>query len=74
MSASETTLGRGARGRGLLMVPCCVMVLCCAFGPAFIGAAAGGALGGWLGIACAVILAATVAMILQRRRRNRGPC
>jgi hypothetical protein len=55
-------------GGGLLMV------LCCAVGPAVIGAAAGSAIGGWLGIACAVILAAAVGLILHRRTRNRDGC
>jgi hypothetical protein len=60
--------GRGSNyalfGGGLLMV------LCCAVGPAVIGAAAGSAIGGWLGIACAVILAAAVGLILHRRHRD----
>jgi hypothetical protein len=51
-----------------------LMVLCCAVGPAVIGAVAGGAIGGWLGIACAVILAAAVALVLHRRTRGRGGC
>ena len=55
-------------GGGLLMV------LCCAVGPAVIGAVAGSAIGGWLGIACAVILAAAVGLILHRRSRSRGGC
>jgi outer membrane lipoprotein SlyB len=52
-------------GGGLLMV------LCCAVGPAVIGAVAGSAIGGWLGIVCAVILAAAVGLILHRRTRGR---
>jgi hypothetical protein len=55
-------------GGGLLMV------LCCAVGPAVIGAVAGSAIGGWLGIACAVILAAAVGLVLHRRTRRRGGC
>jgi outer membrane lipoprotein SlyB len=51
-----------------------LMVLCCAVGPAVIGAVAGGAIGGWLGIACAVILAAVVGLVLHRRTRQRGGC
>jgi hypothetical protein len=52
-----------------------LMVLCCAVGPAVIGAVAGTAVGGWLGIACAVILAAVVGLALHRRGRRRGePC
>jgi hypothetical protein len=49
-----------------------VMVLCCAVGPTVIGAVAGSAIGGWLGIACAVILATTVGLILHRHTRS-GP-
>jgi hypothetical protein len=52
-----------------------LMLLCCAVGPAVIGAAAGTAIGGWLGIACAVLLAAGVGLALHRRARRRGrPC
>jgi hypothetical protein len=52
-----------------------LMVLCCAVGPAVIGAVAGSAIGGWLGIACAIILAAAVGRILHRRpRRRHGGC
>jgi hypothetical protein len=50
------------------------MILCCAVGPAVIGATAGAAIGGWLGIACAVILMAAAASILHRRRRSGGRC
>jgi hypothetical protein len=49
-------------GAGLLMI------LCCAVGPAVVGAVAGGAIGGWLGIACAVLVAGLVALVLHRRR------
>jgi hypothetical protein len=55
-------------GAGLLMV------LCCAVGPAVIGALAGSAIGGWPGIVCAVILAAAIGLILRRRTRRRGGC
>jgi hypothetical protein len=47
-------------------------VLCCAAGPAVIGAIAGTAIGGWLGIVCALILAAGVGLFLHRRARRRG--
>ena len=47
------------------------MVLCCAVLPAVIGATAGAAIGGWLGIACALVLAAAGAWFVHRRRRNR---
>jgi hypothetical protein len=49
------------------------MVLCCAVGPAILGAVAGSAIGGWLGIACAVLLAAGIGLFLHRRRRQ-GQC
>ncbi len=55
-------------GGGLLMV------LCCAVGPAVIGAVAGSAIGGWLGIACAVLLAAVIGLVMHRRARSRGGC
>jgi hypothetical protein len=51
-----------------------VTVLCCAIGPAVIGAVAGSALGGWLGIACAAVLAAAGAVVMRRRTRRSGGC
>jgi outer membrane lipoprotein SlyB len=48
------------------------MILCCAVGPAALGAAAGDVIGGWLGIACAVVLAAVAGVLFHRRRR--GSC
>jgi hypothetical protein len=51
-----------------------LMVLCCAVGPAVVGAVAGSAIGGRLGIACAVILAAGVGLVLHRRARTSGGC
>jgi hypothetical protein len=71
MSTKEESRGRSdvaLIGGGLLMV------LCCAVGPAVIGAVAGTAVGGWLGIACAVILAAAIGLVLQRRTRQDGGC
>lgn len=44
-----------------------VMVLCCAVGPAVMGAVAGSAIGGWLGIACAVNLTALMGLVVRRR-------
>jgi hypothetical protein len=69
MSTKEESRGRSdvaLIGGGVLMV------LCCAVGPAVIGAVAGTAVGGWLGIACAVILAAAIGLLLQRRTRKQG--
>ena len=67
--------GRGAgRGSDVALVGGGVLILCCAVGPAVIGAVAGSAIGGWLGIACAVIVAAAVGLILQRRTKRRGSC
>ena len=51
-----------------------LMVLCCAVGPAVVGAVAGSAIGGWLGIACAVVLAALAGVVVHRRARQRGGC
>lgn len=50
------------------------MVLCCAVGPAVIGAVAGSAVGGWMGIACAAVLATIAGLFLHRRKRIRGGC
>ena len=49
-----------------------LMVLCCAVGPAVIGAVAGSAVGGWLGIACAVLVAGAAALLVHRRRGREG--
>jgi hypothetical protein len=70
--STDTKPARGTNfallGGGLLMV------VCCAVGPAVLGAVAGSAIGGWLGIACAVVLAAAVGLVLHRRTRSRGGC
>jgi len=50
-----------------------LLVLCCAIGPAIVGAVGGSVIGGWLGMACAVVLAAATALILNRNRRT-GRC
>jgi hypothetical protein len=68
MAASEK------RANGLLVGGGLVMVLCCAVGPAVIGAAAGSAVGGWLGVACAVLLAGIVGLVVHRRAKTRGGC
>jgi hypothetical protein len=49
-----------------------LMILCCAIGPAVVGAAAGSLIGGWLGIACAVVLAGAVGLALHRRSKNKS--
>ena len=49
-----------------------LMIVCCAVGPAVIGAAAGSVIGGWLGIVCAVILAGAVGLFLHKRSRDNG--
>ena len=69
MSAPEK---RDRRGDGLLAGGALLMVLCCAVGPAVIGAAAGSAIGGWLGIACAVLLALGAGLFIHRRRGQEG--
>jgi hypothetical protein len=50
-------------------------VLCCAAGPAILGAIAGAAVGSTLGLAAAIFCAAAVAlgaMLLLRRRQGKG--
>lgn len=49
-----------------------LMILCCAVGPAVLGAAAGSLVGGWLGVVCALALAAGVVVVMHRRRRGTG--
>jgi hypothetical protein len=61
---------RSGRPDSLAAGAAVLMILCCAVGPAVVGAAAGSAVGGWLGIACAVLLTAAVAWVLHRRRRT----
>lgn len=64
---------RTARGTDAAVIAGGVlMVLCCAVGPAAIGAAAGNLLGGWVGIACAVGVAAILGSVVHRRARRRG--
>jgi hypothetical protein len=63
---------KARRDAGWLAAGGLLMVLCCAIGPAVIGAVAGTAIGGWLGIACAVVLAAVVGLVLHRRARSSG--
>jgi hypothetical protein len=67
-----STRPRPGRTDSLLAGGAVLMILCCAVGPAVIGATAGAAIGGWLGIVCAVILAAVAASVLHRRRRSGG--
>jgi hypothetical protein len=50
-----------------------VMVALCAGGPAIVGAVAGGAIGGWLGIVVACGLAALIGLVLHRGR-GRARC
>jgi Mn2+/Fe2+ NRAMP family transporter len=64
----------GRRSNTALASAGILMVLCCAIGPAVIGAVAGSAIGGWLGIACAIVLAAAVGLVLHRRTRKPGGC
>ncbi len=52
------------RWNGALASAAAFMVLCCAAGPAVVGAVAGGALGGWLGIVSAAGVAMALALIL----------
>jgi hypothetical protein len=59
-------------GDGIFAGAALLMVLCCAVGPAVIGAAAGSVIGGWLGGACAMLLAGVVGLWLHRRSRARG--
>jgi hypothetical protein len=64
-------MGTARRSDAALAAGGVLMVLCCAVGPAVIGAVAGSAIGGWLGIVSAVT-AAGVGLFLRRRVRRRG--
>ena len=48
------------------------MIVCCVAGPAILGAVAGAAIGGILGIACAAIVAVAVGVFLYQRRAPKG--
>lgn len=67
MSVSPARRSNAAAAGGALF-----MVLCCAIGPAVIGAAAGSAIGGWLGITCTVVLTTIAALLLYRHDYRRG--
>ena len=67
-------MSAGRRADAALLGGGVLMILCCAVGPAVIGAVAGSAIGGWLGLACAVFLASAVGLILHGRTRRRGGC
>ena len=56
MSAREES----AKSSGVFAGAAVLMVLCCAVGPAIVGAAAGSAIGGWVGVACAAVVAASL--------------
>jgi hypothetical protein len=71
MSAAN---GPHRRSEAVLAGAGILIVVCCAVWPAVIGAIAGSAIGGWLGIACAVVLAAAIGLVLHRRLRGRGGC
>jgi hypothetical protein len=64
--------GGSRHSDGVLAGGAVLMILCCAVGPAVVGTIAGSAVGGWLGIACAVVLAAAAGLVLHRRRGRRG--
>jgi hypothetical protein len=69
MSAERTQTRTGDR---LLLGGAVLMILCCAIGPAVIGAAAGSAIGGGLGIvvACVVAVGAGLGVYWHRRRKG----
>ena len=57
---------------GLCAGAAVLMLLCCLVLPAAVGAGAGSIIGGWLGVACAVLIAAIVALLIHRRSGTRG--
>jgi hypothetical protein len=59
-------------GTGLFAGAGIFMILCCAVGPAVIGAGAGSAIGGWLGLAVACVAAAALGLGMFIRGRRRG--
>lgn len=69
--STETSAVR-RRGTGAVAAFGLLMVLCCAIGPALIGAVAGSAIGGVLGVVVACVLAGAVALGLHLRGRRSG--
>lgn len=67
------SMRRADRSDSLLAGAGVLMVVCCVAGPAVLGAVAGSVIGGWLGIVCAVLLAAGAGLLLYRRRGS-GRC
>jgi drug/metabolite transporter (DMT)-like permease len=63
-----------ARGGKLFGVAGVLMVLCCAVGPAVLGAAAGAAIGNMLGIAAAVLVALASVLLVRRWRGGGKAC
>jgi hypothetical protein len=64
-----------AKSSGIFGIAGVAMVLCCLAGPAIVGAAAGAAVGGLLGIAAAVVLALAGVLVARRwRGRDKGAC
>lgn len=72
---SESRAGSN-KGSWALGVTGAVMAACCIAGPAVIGAVAGASLGGFAGVAVAIVLALIVAgsVALWRRRRGKPAC
>ena len=66
--------GRPDRRRAPLLALGVVAVLCCAAGPAVIGAIAGSSVGGWLGLVVACLLAGAAAVVLHLRARRSTSC
>jgi hypothetical protein len=66
-----STEQRTRRADGVLASGAVLMILCCAVGPAVLGAAAGSVIGGWVGIACAVVVAGAFGLVVHRRRSPR---
>jgi hypothetical protein len=69
MSTDRTPPRRSDR---FLLGGAILMVLCCAVGPAVVGAIAGSAVGGGLGIVIACMVAAALGLGLYWRRRGKG--
>jgi hypothetical protein len=65
--------GRSSRGGGVALTGAgIVMILCCAVGPAVLGAAAGSVVGGWIGVTIACVLAGVAGLGLYLRRGRSG--
>jgi hypothetical protein len=71
----EAGANASRKGGKLFGVAGVLMVLCCIAGPAVLGAAAGAAIGSWIGVAAAALVSVGGVLLVRRWRGGRdGAC